>query len=448
MKFRSNRATQRSPRNHKSERGTRTLANQAELESRAPDLQPRFRILVIEPDLQRGAAIRQHLEQRGFDTLHSSNGTHGWTTIRRRRPHAVIASLNLANPNPLELLEKINSSGSIPVLFQAAAPQLAAVVAAIKHGARDVVAASSNLKSIVLRIEALLTSRSHVSRAEIEKRVIGNSQCIRRLRQRIHALANVRVPLLVFGETGSERDQIVEVLHATSPEYTESLAFFCATHDLTPSLREASVVYLRDIHEFSPAAQAYWLQSISRLKEQDATPRRIYASTTMNLETMASIGQFDPRLASIISQFKIVIPPIRKRPQDLRHLVQSLALGAAQDMGGRSVNFTPAAIAALRLHSWPQNMQELKFAIEKLVAFAAGGRITRDQVRSVLDESPTSVASMRRAGDERRRLELVKLLEETGGNLAEAARRSGVSRGSIIYRAQRFGLLPRRSRTR
>jgi transcriptional regulator with GAF, ATPase, and Fis domain len=53
---------------------------------------------------------------------------------------------------------------------------------------------------------------------------------------------------------------------------------------------------------------------------------------------------------------------------------------------------------------------------------------------------------MRRALDGRQRAELVSLLRETGGNLAEVARRLGMSRGAIIYRAQKFGLLPERRR--
>jgi transcriptional regulator of acetoin/glycerol metabolism len=90
-------------------------------------------------------------------------------------------------------------------------------------------------------------------------------------------------------------------------------------------------------------------------------------------------------------------------------------------------------------------VRELKAVIERLVVFAHDGRITRDHVRSVLDEKATTVASLRRASEERQRRELMELLQETGGNLAEAARRLGMSRGAVIYRAQKFRLLPNRS---
>ncbi len=79
------------------------------------------------------------------------------------------------------------------------------------------------------------------------------------------------------------------------------------------------------------------------------------------------------------------------------------------------------------------------------MAFNTDGRITRAQVASVLDEAPVGVVFSRRSRSRRQREELIALIDEAGGNLAEVARRLEMSRGGVIYRAQKFGLLPRRS---
>jgi len=81
--------------------------------------------------------------------------------------------------------------------------------------------------------------------------------------------------------------------------------------------------------------------------------------------------------------------------------------------------------------------------VEKLVAFSPSGDVTRERVREVLGESPDSVALLRHQRNQQQREELVALLESCGGNLAEVARRLEISRGAVIYRAQKHGLLPR-----
>jgi transcriptional regulator with GAF, ATPase, and Fis domain len=60
--------------------------------------------------------------------------------------------------------------------------------------------------------------------------------------------------------------------------------------------------------------------------------------------------------------------------------------------------------------------------------------------------SPASIVSLRHEAMRRQREELITTLDATGGNLAEAARRLGMSRGAVIYRAQKFGLLAKRVR--
>jgi DNA-binding NtrC family response regulator len=175
-------------------------------------------------------------------------------------------------------------------------------------------------------------------------------------------------------------------------------------------------------------------------------PLRIYASTSENLHALSRREEFDKTLATRISRFAIELPPLRERIEDLAELSRALVARTAEDMGRSAVRLTPPAIAALRRHTWPHNLRELQVVIEKLVAFAQSGRITREDVRRVLNEGATSVAALRRKTREEQRQELVSLLEECGGNLAEAARRINMSRGAVIYRAKKFGLLPDRSR--
>ncbi|MFQ5417580.1 MAG: helix-turn-helix domain-containing protein, partial [Myxococcota bacterium] len=117
----------------------------------------------------------------------------------------------------------------------------------------------------------------------------------------------------------------------------------------------------------------------------------------------------------------------------------------AVEMGRTRVRLDRAAIALLRARTWVGNVRDLASIVEKLVAFSPDGEVTAARVREVLGESPDSVASMRIQKQQKQREELVSLLETCGGNLAEVARRLEISRGAVIYRAQKHGLISKPS---
>jgi DNA-binding NtrC family response regulator len=129
-------------------------------------------------------------------------------------------------------------------------------------------------------------------------------------------------------------------------------------------------------------------------------------------------------------------------------LADSLSRRLSCRIGRAPVAFTAPALKLLQQQPWPGNVTQLAAVVEKLVAFSPDGLITKRLVSSILAESPASVASLRRDAVRRQRDELLAMLDSTGGNLAEAARRMEMSRGAVIYRAQKFGLLARRLRGR
>jgi DNA-binding NtrC family response regulator len=131
------------------------------------------------------------------------------------------------------------------------------------------------------------------------------------------------------------------------------------------------------------------------------------------------------------------------RREDIGPISVRLAERVGGLMGRTQIRFEKGAIALLRADPWVGNVRELRSVVERLVAFSLEGKITRNRVREILGEAPDGVASLRQRRDEKQRDELVDLLETCGGNLAEVARRLEISRGAVIYRAQKYGLLPR-----
>jgi DNA-binding NtrC family response regulator len=207
-------------------------------------------------------------------------------------------------------------------------------------------------------------------------------------------------------------------------------------------------LYLDEIDRFAKVDQAYWLELIraSERGEPNA-PRRILASTNCDLDALSRAGQFDQELAHCLLRFVVTIPTLRERAEDFGSLVEHLSVSVSARMGRRRVTFSASALRLLQAQPWPGNVAQLHSIIEKLIAFAADGHVTKRCVISVLTDCPGSIDALRHSATERQRDALIAMLDATGGNLAEAARRMKMSRGAVIYRAQKFGLLGQRIRT-
>jgi DNA-binding NtrC family response regulator len=284
---------------------------------------------------------------------------------------------------------------------------------------------------------------------ELERKLAGRSPALRSLRERVVALAGLQVAVLIRGDAGTGRSHLARVLHeAGAPPRPRLVTLECAdpaVEGRAPSPRE--VVFLDEVSALSRPEQARWCALLRRGEEGlPGGPQRVFASSAQDLHALARESAFDLELAVRLERFTLLLPALRERRQDVADLARALADRAAGGMGRRRIIWTREALRLLAAQSWPGNVRELAGVVERLVAFSGDGRITRARVATLLDEAPVGVVSSRRSALRRQRDELVLLIEETGGNLAEVARRLDMSRGGVIYRAQKFGLLPRRSR--
>jgi len=288
-------------------------------------------------------------------------------------------------------------------------------------------------------------SRALTSRENLETEIIGKSRAIQQLRGRVCALADLRVPVLIRGESGTGRRHTARALHRYSRGPRLDLVFVQSGTTRPPSVNPHKCFVLLDVDLQTPTEQARWADLLSRAeREQPEAPGRVVATASRSLLGLAHEEDFHPDLAERLSRFNLDLPPLRERREDIAPLAHALTDRAGVRLRGTGVRLTPGAIALLAAQTWPGNVQELSVAIDKLVAFCGESQITRSLVRSLLDENPKGVASSRRLQVQQQREELTQLIRKTGGNLAEVARRLDMSRGGVIYRAQKFGLLPKR----
>lgn len=401
-------------------------------------------VLVVDDRSEARALIASDLAEAGFRVVQAEDGNAGWRSFRRAEPDLVVTDLRMPRADGIDLLGRIRSISSVPVIILTAYGDVPTAVAAMKGGAQEFFNFPDDLERLVERAREL-TRTQIPDAAALETLVAGRSLAMRRVRERIHALAPLPLPVLVCGEPGTGRDRVVEALHATSRHAGAQLVKLGAPTSGVPKLPpEGAVFYLNEVGRLGRSEQSHW-RALAGSPERAAGQKvlRILASTSDDLAAHVRDGCFDPSLADALLRFTILLPALRERAEDVPTLVRLLASRIGRGMGRESVRFERPALALLKAQRWQGNVRELASVVEKLVAFSAQRSITRERVKEVLSESPDSVSLLRSRKLQAQREELVELLEECGGNFAEVARRLGISRGAVIYRAQKHGLAPK-----
>jgi len=306
---------------------------------------------------------------------------------------------------------------------------------------------------------------------------------MRGLLARIERLAPRDITVLVRGETGTGKELVATLLHALGPRARGPLVRFnCAaipgdladaelfghTKGAFTGAIEARAGYVERAHggtlvldevgELPLAIQAKLLRAVQGgevqtvgggpMKKVDV---RIVACTHRDLREEARAGRFREDLYFRLAVVELEVPALRDRREDIPALARAFAARYGAKWGV-DVRLSDALVDALARRAWPGNVRELENAIARLVAESDGGELAADVLvpfdRGELS-APTPAAPVdpaRAALPFRERVAaferalVTEAVAAAGGNRAEAARRLGLSRVTLLDRMKRLGI--------
>jgi two-component system response regulator AtoC len=332
------------------------------------------------------------------------------------------------------------------------------------------------------------SNRSHLLIAG--KPFVGDSPSMRRLLEAVARIAPREVPVLISGETGTGKELIASLLHAQSKRSSGPLVILnCAA--IPVELAEAELfghargafsgavqsrrgffaeadggtLMLDEIGELPPQLQAKLLRALQdgeiqpvgagRLLRVDV---RVVACTNRDLAAEAGAGHFRDDLYYRLAVVELLVPPLRERREDIPALAAEFARHYGEQFGQQQVRLSPALVEMLCQFDWPGNVRELENAIARWVAFGGerdirlgtnshGPSRAREQAPDGADgmlRAATSV-SLREQVESLERQIIAEAMDVVSGNQSEAARRLGISRGSLLEKLRKYDLRARRN---
>ncbi len=407
------------------------------------------RILIIDDDAGFAGGLARSLRRQGHDvTLYA-------TAAEARRgadasADVVVVDYQLPDADGLALIDELHHvAGSAVFLMATAFPDVGIAVEAMRRGAFDYVGKGSDPRECLLRIErgvevALLRRRvveatqSPADAVAAAEALLGESVAMRRLRQRLDALAeSADTTVLVTGETGTGKGVVTRLIHARSGRAFEPfVAVDCTTIPATLVESELfghergafsgatgaklgrveaagnGTLFLDEIGELELPIQAKLLRL---LEEREYTrvgstrtrklTARIVTATNRDLGRAVAEGRFRADLRYRLEVFVVEVPPLRARGDDVLLLATHFARASARAVGRKEPTLAPDALAALLRYPFPGNVRELRNMVEQAVLLARGSTLTLDAFpvleRAESGWSPLDDADAGRADDER-----------------------------------------------
>jgi two-component system response regulator PilR (NtrC family) len=380
----------------------------------------------------------------GFRVAKARDGAEAWTRFQSTPPDLVVTDVRMPEGDGFDLLRRIRAVSDLPVILLTAYGEIPLAVAAMRDGADDYLRFPDDLPRLLARARELLGDLAGEPRDAVARMITGRSKPARELRSRVRALASLPVPLLLCGEPGSGRSQVARALHAASD--LASLPLVHWNEGAAPLPKQPCVLLIEEIERLERSEQERWLLEIRRISQRrPGVVTRLMASTSPGLPDAVAAKRFHPELWGALARFQLQIPPLRDRLEDLELLVEDFLREAAHRLGRPNLGISSAALAELQKRQWPGNLRELRDVLEQAGAFEKGARIGATAVRSAVEEviakRGDSLETQRAARRSAQRQELVDLLAACGGNVAEMARRLSLTRGAVVYRLQKHGLM-------
>ena len=445
------------------------------------------KILVVDDEVQIRTLLSRMLELEGYEVGQAGDCRTALKQLEFQSPDVVLCDVFLPDGNGVDLVASIKKTApNVEIILLTAHGNIPDGVQAIKNGAFDYITkGDDNNKIIPLVSRAVEKARMNVRLEKLEKKVrqtysfdsvLGDSKALKEAVSLAQKVSGTDVPVLLTGETGTGKEVFAQAIHynskragqsfvavncsSFSKELLESEMFGHKAGSFTGALKDKKglfeeanngTIFLDEIGEMAFDLQAKLLRVLESgefIKVGDTRPIkvnvRIIAATNRDLQKEIEAGHFREDLYYRLSVFRIQLPPLRERIEDIELYVRAFVKMFGPGVGKKIEEITPEYLGTLKKHVWKGNVRELRNVIERSMIIADGAVLTVSDLpfdiqQSVLESeggkgySEFDLAQVEKA-------HIRKVLQYTGGNKTEAARLMHIGLTTLYRKIEEDGI--------
>ncbi len=375
-------------------------------------------VLIVDDEKHTREGLQQALADT-YDVSLAANADEAFNLMEAQPFDVIITDLRMPGKSGLKVIDKALALPNHPaVLMMTAYGNIETAVEAMKRGAVDFLAKPVNIERLEVLIQrALKTKTLEVEVKQLNERldekfsfegIIGTSSKLKEVIDRVKLVAPSRATILIEGESGTGKELIAQAIHQASPR---SRAPFIAVHcaSLSENLLESELfghergaftgaterrigrfesadggtLFLDEIGEISASTQVKLLRfletkGIERVggSKPIQLDVRLVAATNRNLEQLVREGKFREDLFFRLNVVRILLPPLRDRPEDAPLLLAHYLKQFSAENQLPPLGLAPGALQTLQAYAWPGNIRELRNFCENAVVLHHGGTLS------------------------------------------------------------------------
>ena len=447
-------------------------------------------VLVIDDDESLRRILEYNLREDGYDVVTAATGIEGLQLFQDRPVDLVLTDVRMPEMDGVDVLARLKAiQADLPVIMLTAHGTITSAVEAMKLGAFDYLTKPferERLKAVVRKAleMAALTSENRQLRQVIAERfsfasMIAGSRAMRAVTDTASRVAQADTTVLLEGESGTGKELLAKAIHfhssrsrgpfvtincgAIPEQLLESELFGHRRGSFTGAVADKKgkfeaadrgTIFLDEIGELPLMLQVKILRVLQEREVDrvgDTRPIkvdvRVIAATNRDLEKMIADGGFRDDLYYRLAVVSIRMPPLRERADDIPLLVDHFLNKHTERLGKPRPEVDKVVYAAFNRHAWPGNIRELENVIERALVLDRDGRIGIDDLSGRLRTADQHVGTLRmELPDEGISLEevekelLLAALQKHNWNQTRAAHYLKITRSTLLYRMQKFGL--------
>lgn len=435
-------------------------------------------ILVVDDEKIVRESLRDWLVNVGYKVEVAESGEAALGIIRRKKIKIMLADLVMPGIDGIELMKEARKIvPTIITVIVTAYGSIQTAISAIREGAYDYIEKPFCPEKVELLIKNLVSHQDLVEeniflRRKIEDRylfegIIAKSPVMLRIFELIKTVAPTIATVLIIGKTGTGKEIVAQAIHHQSQRRSKPfIAVSCAS--LPESLLESELfghekgsftgaverkkgkfeaadkgtLFLDEIGEINANTQIHLLRALEEKKitrvggnEEIDVDVRVIAATNKDLRSMVKQGSFREDLYYRLNVVTIQLPPLMGRKEDILPLAEHFLRKFSKDNNKVVKNFSPDVIEFMMNYSWPGNVRELENMIEHGVILSKNKVISMaDFPQDFIHPAPAEGKTI----EDLMRNHIMNVLEETKGNISEAAKILGIQRMTLYNKLKKY----------
>jgi DNA-binding NtrC family response regulator len=437
------------------------------------------RLLIVDDELSVRDSLGKWFHEEGYDIGTAESASDALTRLAESKWDAALVDIKMHGTDGIELQKRMHEvDPELIVIMMTGYASVETAVAALKNGAYDYVTKPLDPDEISHLVKKALahkeTERENVRLRETVAEVArpediaGQSTAMNRVYDAIETVGPTDATVLITGESGTGKELVARAIHhASSRKFHPLVVIHCGalTETLLESelfghekgaftgaqyrkkgkfeIAEGGTVFLDEIGDVSLKTQTDLLRVLQEREivrvgsnQPIKVDFRCVAATNKDLEKMIDEGKFRPDLFYRLNVFRIELPPLRERRDDIPILVNHFVHKFSQQMNKRITRVSPGAMNLLQQQPWTGNVRELENAIERAMVVAQEPEIRESdfvfKVVSVPNGTPKSLEEIERA-------HILRTLESVRWNQTRAAEILEIDRVTLHHKLKKYG---------